>query len=126
MTQKIVALDYDGTTSLDIDTFIEVSDILLKAGFIVYVVTMRFTNEPVPTMLSERLPVIYTGRKGKDLFMKNLGLPVSIWIDDNPYFVLMDAYEEQSDDPHHAINKFSNPQFETLRTTKEDLISVIA
>ena len=52
ITFPIIALDYDGTASLDIETFLEVADVFQKAGFTVIVVTMRFTNEPIPESLS--------------------------------------------------------------------------
>lgn len=116
----VIALDYDGTMSRDVDTFLEVADLWEKAGFEVIVVTMRFTNEPLDRLITDRLRVVYTGRKGKKVFMEDrLGIQVSIWVDDNPIFVLMDAYEECSSDPNQPENKWHNPQFEEFRTQPE-------
>ena len=119
---SVIALDFDGTMSRDVETFLEVADLWQKAGFTVYVVTMRFSSEAIDPIVSDRLPIIYTGRKGKKAFMEDrLNIPVTIWVDDNPIFVLMDAYEEASADPNAPYNKWHDDKYEAYRTTKADL-----
>jgi hypothetical protein len=85
-----IALDYDGTYTADPalwDTFILCAH---NRGHQVHIVTMRHESEPV--RIGERPARIhYTDRKAKRPFMQALGVPVQIWIDDMPDFIVGSA-----------------------------------
>ena len=63
-----------------------------------------------------------TGRHAKEAFMEAKNIPIHIWIDDNPHFILMDAYEGAGhyDNP---VNKWHNPIYSPFRTKVEDVFN---
>jgi len=82
----LVALDYDGTYTLDPrfwDQFIRHAQ---DHGHVVVCVTMRYPSEPIE--MPCQLEVIYTSRVAKAAFMANIGRKVDIWIDDSPHWIL--------------------------------------
>ncbi len=84
-----IALDYDGTYTADPklwDFFLEACK---RRGHNVFCVTMRYPHEIVEI----DCPVIYTSRKAKIKFVDDLGTQISIWIDDNPFWLFGDACE---------------------------------
>jgi len=93
----IIAIDYDGTITEDINLFSQIVSLMKKSGHKPIIVTMRYTHEEDNTLNailqknSWDVPVYYTGRKAKRDFMFNLGILVDIWIDDRPDWILEDS-----------------------------------
>ena len=85
-----IALDYDGSYTADPalwDAFIASARL---RGHEVHLVTMRAESEPV--RLGAHVDRIhYTDRKAKRPYMEARGLPVQVWIDDMPDFILQGA-----------------------------------
>ena len=90
----LIALDFDGTNTEDPyvwDRFIEVARM---AGHTVYCVTMRYPSEggDVIDSLQDKVDkIIFTGRKAKANYLKELGVVPQVWIDDNPHWIYQDA-----------------------------------
>lgn len=90
----ILSLDYDDTYTRDPilwDIFISNAR---SRGHTVYVVTMRYEGEgsQVIAALNDKVDkIFFTGRKAKYDFMVEQGIMVNVWIDDMPWFILMDA-----------------------------------
>jgi hypothetical protein len=90
----IIALDYDGTFTEDPalwERFIFTAEM---RDHRIVAVTMRYQSEGIdPKFLSfiGEENVFFTGRMAKKPFMANLGIHPSIWIDDHPQSVFMDA-----------------------------------
>lgn len=86
----LIALDYDGTYTVDPalwDGFITAARL---RGHEVHLVTMRADFEPV--RLGAHVDrVHYTNRKAKRQYMQARGLAVHVWIDDMPDFIVGDA-----------------------------------
>ena len=94
MKQLNIALDYDGTYTEDPQAFRDVVNVFHKSGHKVYVVTMRKPEEKIDSLLEVIVDdVIYTSRKAKMDFCRNMGVKIDIWIDDMPVLVLIDAKE---------------------------------
>ena len=90
----IIALDYDGTYTCDPEAWNEFIDLMQRQGHTVYCVTMRYAREsrPVREALESRVDGIFcTGRKAKRPFMYERGIHVSVWVDDEPGWILTDA-----------------------------------
>ena len=88
----IFGLDWDGTVTGDQElweTFVRQAK---ARGHQVVIVTMRYNNEPISQTFVDIVDgVIYTGRRAKKRFVKALGVPIDVWIDDNPVFLFEDA-----------------------------------
>jgi peptidoglycan/xylan/chitin deacetylase (PgdA/CDA1 family) len=84
----IIALDYDGTYTADPAMWDAYIKIAKARGHEVLIATMRFESEPVNV---KGVRVIYTGRKAKAPFLRDLGIEPAIWIDDNPCFIYAGA-----------------------------------
>lgn len=85
-----ISLDYDDTYTQDPDlwrTFIQQAQ---SRGHQVYCVTWRHAGQPVSTELSRLVLVIYTDLQAKRPYMERLGIPIQVWIDDNPQAILHD------------------------------------
>lgn len=81
------ALDFDGTYTNAPELFTAFCKNARALGYKVYVVTMRYHSEcaNIPDILKENVDGIYaTSRQAKGQFMKDIGIPIHIWIDDNP------------------------------------------
>lgn len=91
----IVSLDYDGTYTRDPQVWDQIIEVLRLQGHEVYVVTMRYEatqGQEVYEALSGKVDkIIFTERKAKKTFLRNLGILIDVWIDDIPYFILADA-----------------------------------
>lgn len=86
----LIALDYDGTYTADTDAWNAFVWLMTARGHEVHIVTMRAESEPV--RVSPLVKAIhYTDRKAKRPYMYAKGLHVSIWIDDEPGWILQDA-----------------------------------
>ena len=88
-----IALDYDQTYTRDPDLW---NEFILSARIRkhqVFIVTMRYENsEAIPQDVASMVNrVIYTERRGKRAKMQFLQLPIDIWIDDMPDFIIYDA-----------------------------------
>lgn len=91
-----IALDFDGTFTLDPvfwNSFIRTS---VLAGHDVIIVTMRHNGDEAvkPLAQVQHLPAskfIFTGRRAKKPFVEACGVTIDIWIDDNPHFVMENA-----------------------------------
>lgn len=91
----IIALDYDDTYTRDPmlwDTFIAVAK---HRGHMVVVATMRSERmgAQVVADLGKKVDqIFFTNLKAKyDYVTDKLGCPPSVWIDDNPLLILIDA-----------------------------------
>jgi DNA-binding LacI/PurR family transcriptional regulator len=92
----ILSLDYDDTYTRDPvlwDAFIYNAR---ARGHTVLVVTMRYDvpheADPVRKALTHKVDgFFFTGRKAKRPFMASKGVNVSVWIDDQPGWILTDA-----------------------------------
>lgn len=97
-----IALDFDGTFTLDPEFWTDFINLVAKRGHLVYLVTMRhgipegiYTShhcDEYSEVYDElaNLPIaqyIFTGRKAKKAFCDDLGLYIDVWIDDNPLWV---------------------------------------
>lgn len=90
----LLALDYDETYTRDKEFWNQVIELAKSRGHAVIVATMRYEHEgkDVKTDLADKVEkIIFTGRKAKYRFVTLAGYMPSVWIDDNPYFILMDA-----------------------------------
>lgn len=93
-TPLVFAVDYDGTMTADIQSFLKILNILLLAEHTVYIVTMRYDNDKEridPRWIPEGVTVHYTGRQAKQPYMEGLDIKVNIWMDDNPHWILVDS-----------------------------------
>jgi len=84
----IVGLDYDGTYTRDTFTFQGIVNDFIRAGHKVVCITMRRPEERVEIPGCE---TIYTSRRAKLLYAEENGIPIDIWIDDKPRFLLCDG-----------------------------------
>lgn len=87
----IISLDYDKTYTLDPPLWADFIILAYELGHEVMVVTIRGPDEPVEC---EWLPTVceihYTARQAKASYMRDLGIKVDVWIDDNPITVYAD------------------------------------
>lgn len=90
----LIALDYDETYTNDPVLWLTFIESLRSRNHDVVVVTMRFESEghDMDPRLKQLCHVIFTGRRAKHPFCAQLGVYPSVWIDDCPHFVHMDAY----------------------------------
>lgn len=90
-----IGLDFDGTyTEMPNvwDKFIVSSR---EEGHRVYIVTFRDPEDRHPAMdyLTKYLdvPIVFTSRNPKKRFCEEMGLDISIWIDDNPDLIIFES-----------------------------------
>ena len=91
-----IALDYDGTASADPVIFKSIVKLLRDAGHKVYIVTMRFHSECFELQQTWGPLVdgiIPTARQAKRPVTDAAGIPIHVWIDDNPEAVTMSALQ---------------------------------
>lgn len=91
-----IAIDFDETYSCDPAAWDQVIDVFRSRGHNVYIVTMRKADPWESTEVLHYLDgkvdgIFFTGRKAKKNFMYDLGIHISVWCDDNPSFILLDA-----------------------------------
>lgn len=95
----IIGLDYDGTVTRDVATWLKIIQLFKAAGHTVYIVTMRYPSEqshpPAQAMDQDVInavdEVIFTSRGPKAVAMSKRGIAVNVWIDDNPQAVFLSA-----------------------------------
>lgn len=94
MSPMVIALDWDGTVTMDLDGWLGFVRWMNNQGHSVYIVTMRYPSERDPDM-AQFSPyiraVVFTQRGAKKPTMDRLGVTVNVWVDDNPRAVLEDA-----------------------------------
>lgn len=91
------SLDYDGTYTRDKDLWNNFITLLKQKGHKVYVVTMRYDHPTEAYEVRQDLEgkvdgFFFTGRQAKKPFMKEQNIWVDIWIDDQPEFILGNAF----------------------------------
>lgn len=82
-----LGLDYDGTITVEPAAFMQFVKVLRKLGHKVYIVTMRYESEceDIIKEWGKHVDGVHaTARQAKGDFMKNLGIDIHIWADDNP------------------------------------------
>lgn len=85
------AFDYDNTISRDVDSFIQIMNLLRMAGHDVFVVTARRTHvHPEDFHEIEKLFKVYKTRHiAKRLYMREVeGIEVDVWVDDMPEAII--------------------------------------
>lgn len=92
----LLALDYDETYTRDPAFWNSVIDLAKARGHLVICATMRNSNgweaEEVRNALAHCVEaIIFTNRKAKHKAVYDAGYMSSVWIDDNPYFILNNA-----------------------------------
>jgi hypothetical protein len=88
----IIAIDYDGTYTKDKMLWNNFISSAVDMGHTVNMVTMRYESEPVTYDGDTPIEIVYTSRKAKKNHMENIGVHVSIWIDDQPQFIYENAW----------------------------------
>lgn len=100
----LIALDYDGTITVNIPFWIDFIKRAETAGMSVVIVTMR-TPEEKATMDERVLDacpwIVPTSRQAKRDYCAAYGIHPDIWIDDNPAWIFMDAADRA---PQQAVN----------------------
>lgn len=92
--KPLIALDYDGTITTNIPFWVNFIKLAEAAGYAVAIVTMRYPSEKssMDQRILDACPwVITTERRAKKEFCALFGVHPAIWIDDNPFWILMDA-----------------------------------
>lgn len=90
----LICLDYDGTYTLDPvmwDSFVVNAS---SVGHVVICATMRYPEEgkEVEENLGNLVAqIIYTSRKAKQPFLRNMGINPDVWIDDSPHWLVNDS-----------------------------------
>lgn len=89
----LIALDIDGTYSIDPDLWDRFIAWAHARGHTVVAVTMRHEHEtcPLTERLSKLVKIFYTGRAAKAAAMAALDIKPNIWIDDNPLWIFQGA-----------------------------------
>lgn len=93
MNKLIICIDYDGTFSAIPELLTDLIVGAKKAGHRVICATMRYEYEgkEVLESIGKLCEVIFTSRKAKLAFLKELGIEPNIWIDDLPMFLFRDG-----------------------------------
>ena len=98
LPKPIIALDYDGTITLNVPFWVDFINRAEMAGFAVAIVTMRYPEEK--ESMDHRILahpwIITTERHAKREFCAAFGVHPAIWIDDQPNFILFDAADART------------------------------
>jgi len=97
----LIALDYDGTYTADIELWDRFIADSRANGHRVFVVTMRFPHEGDEIsrrLLSKVDRIIYTSRGAKRRHLERLGHAVHVWIDNHPEHIIGDASADSLED----------------------------
>ena len=92
MKNKIIAIDYDDTISLNIDAWTQIIKLLYSLGAIIYIVTYREStrNDDMQLDIPHVKDVLFTNSTAKKAYCENHGVEVDIWIDDCPESIVFD------------------------------------
>lgn len=80
----IVAIDYDGTITADLDFFRQMIPLLKSRGHTVLIVTNR---GPETIIAWQGVETIYCNGRPKRAVCLEHGFRVDVWVDDNPILV---------------------------------------
>lgn len=88
-----MCIDYDGTFTAAPELFTSFIAAAKSAGYRVICATMRYEQEgeEVLESIGKLCEVIFTSRRAKAAFLKDMGIEPSIWIDDRPEFLFADG-----------------------------------
>lgn len=92
-----IALDYDGTFTLDPDVWAELIDTLHRNSSNVVVVTSRNMKDPVEYaywFAQNEIPIIYCDYEAKKDVCERLGVKIDIWVDNDPYYIVNSFNED--------------------------------
>ena len=96
MLNKIIAIDYDDTISLNIEAWKQIINLFTSLGAIVYVVTYRSSTQfddmclDIPNVKD----TIFTNAIAKKKYCEDVAnIDVDIWIDDLPESIVFDYKE---------------------------------
>lgn len=105
---RIVALDYDGTTSENPRCWILIAAILRNAGYKVICVCSRRETianiEELGSVFPDWIQIIFTNHNPKKAFCEKRGIHINIWIDNDPSSIF------QSDNPEKQICDVASEQ----------------
>jgi hypothetical protein len=90
----LLALDYDDTYTRDPIFWDATIRLATSRGHSVICATMRYEHEghEVKANLGDLVEaIVFTGRKAKQKAVYDAGYMPSVWIDDNPSFIIYDA-----------------------------------
>jgi len=89
----IISLDYDKTYTEDPELWDRFISDSIKSGHSVVCVTMRTREEGADIIksLGHQIPIYFTARRAKLLFMREQGVVIDVWIDDNPLWLYDDG-----------------------------------
>lgn len=88
----IIALDYDKTYTASPKLWDAFIDLCTNNGHRVVCITMRYPEEAIKIKNETQcVDIYYTSRKAKKPWAEAMGIPVAIWIDDNPGWLFEDA-----------------------------------
>lgn len=91
---KVIAVDFDETISDNEHGWVKVLELLEKIGYHVVICTWRKPTEhpeDLKFLVDRGFAVYYTSQHAKQEYMKQQGIDVAIWIDDNPFAILHNA-----------------------------------
>lgn len=94
MKRLLICIDYDGTFTVIPKLLTEFIKSAKREGHLVICATMRYRSEGIDPALHELCGddnVIFTGRKAKLPFLKEMDIIPDIWIDDNPLWLFKDG-----------------------------------
>ena len=91
----LIALDYDGTYTLDKEFWNKFIAEAFNNNHDVICVTMRYDNLHESTEINNSIgkycKVVFTGRKAKKEYLNSLDIYPDIWIDDNPQWIYINS-----------------------------------
>jgi len=85
-----IMIDYDNTYTADVDMWRKVLPIFQLAGHRVYLVTSRGMDTPIDLVndfINLDITVVYCEYRAKKDVCLEQGIDISIWIDDDPYYI---------------------------------------
>lgn len=91
---KVIAVDFDETISDNEHGWVKVLELLEKIGYHVIICTWRKPTEypeDLKFLVDRGFAVYYTSQHAKQEYMKQQGIDVAIWIDDNQFAILHNA-----------------------------------
>lgn len=88
-------IDYDHTWSADPPLFEKLVKLLLEHGHQAFIVTGRQCKDKINNV--GPISIFYTGREPKKAAMESFGIPIDIWIDDDPKTI--ESEFDKYDDP---------------------------
>ena len=82
-----VAIDYDGTYTLDKKLWNQMITLFVKGGHNVYCVTKRYKEIADDIREDMNIPIVYA-TKSKLEAVANLNIKIDVWIDDKPQSII--------------------------------------